>query len=414
MAGSESMFSRLVDGAAALAGRPTDSDEERLQKAIFAILALTGALIITPVWGTLYVFLGEPVAALGPYGFMAVTTAFVLYALRTGGVGPFPYVLAYYNLASCIWIHAALGGFDGSSAIMLWAVFTPVGLLLFLGRRPAFVAVPFFVGALVVLAFLDGRLAESADLPEAVIAAFYVLNIGAASMVLFAVLLYFLAQRDEAQKRSDFLLLNILPRSIAERLKRAPGTIADRFDEVTILYMDLVGFTPLSAELPAGDMVRWLNDVYTDIDSMALEYGAEKIKTIGDGYMAAVGVPEPRVDHAAIAARLAIDIRDYMLACAPLAGHTISCRLGLNSGPVIGGVIGTHKFQYDLYGDTVNTASRMESHAEPGEIQVSRSTYQLIADRFEFRPRGFVDVKGKGPMETYYLVGENLGETAPV
>lgn len=153
-------------------------------------------------------------------------------------------------------------------------------------------------------------------------------------------------------------------------------------------------------------MVTWLNDVYSDIDRMVIASGAEKIKTIGDGYMVAVGVPEPRADHAAVAARLAIDIRAYMLACDPLVGHEISCRIGLSSGPVIGGVIGTHKFQYDLYWDTVNTANRMESHEEAGQIQVSTTTHELLTDQFVLEPRGLVEIKGKGLMETFYLVAE--------
>ncbi|MFQ5967385.1 MAG: adenylate/guanylate cyclase domain-containing protein [Acidimicrobiia bacterium] len=404
----------MVDRAADFASRPTDSDEERLKKAIFVILAFTGALIITPLWGTLYLFLGEPLAALGPYGFMVVTGIFVLYVLRTESPGPFPYILAGYNLASSVWIHVALGGYNGSSAVMLWAVFTPVGLLLFVGRKEGLRWIPLFIAALAVLALFDSRLAQHADLPEGVITAFYVMNIGAASITLFAVLLYFMIERDRAQERSEQLLLNILPKPIAERLKREPGIIADRFDSVTIVYMDLVGFTALAADLPAETLVGWLNDVHSDLDQLVASYGVEKIKTIGDGYMAAAGVPEAQADHAELAARLALDMKSYIDRCDPLAGYEITCRLGLSSGPVIGGVIGTHKFQYDLWGDTVNTASRMESHAEAGQIQVSVSTYELTKDKFLFRRRGEIDVKGKGTMETFYLVGEREPAEAPV
>ena len=410
----ERILNRVVDRAADLASGPQDTDQERLKKATFVILALTGALIITPIWGTLYLLLGAPLASLGPYGFMVVVAVFVVYALRTGEVGPFLFLLSYYNLASSIWIHVTLGGFHGSSAVMLWAIFTVVGLLLYVGRKQAFVALPIFLAALAVLALLESRLSQHADLPDGAIAAFYFLNIGAASVVLVAVLLYSIIERDQAQERSDFLLLNILPKSIAQRLKHEPGTIADRFDETTILFMDLEGFTSLAAELPAEDMVSWLNDVYTNIDRMVLDAGAEKVKTIGDGYMAAVGVPEQRADHASVAARLALEIMEYMQRCAPLAGHPIRCRIGLSSGPVIGGVIGTHKFQYDLYGDTVNTASRMESHAEADHIQVAEPTYELLVGDFILEPRGPIEIKGKGLMETYYLIAERSAEAAAV
>lgn len=205
---------------------------------------------------------------------------------------------------------------------------------------------------------------------------------------------------------SERLLHNILPGPIAERLKHSTGTIADRFDETTILYMDLVDSTSMAVDVTPEDLVDWLSGVFTHIDGLASLHGVEKIKTVGDGYVAASGIPLPKADHAVAAARLALDVRSYLLSCAPIAGHPISCRIGLASGPVIAGIIGTHKFQYDLWGDTINTASRMESQSESGHIQVASSTYDLISDRFEFRPRGVIPIKGKGPMKTYYLIGE--------
>ncbi len=208
------------------------------------------------------------------------------------------------------------------------------------------------------------------------------------------------------QAESERLLHNILPKPIAERLKHSTGTIADRFEETTILYMDLVGSTPLAVDVSPEDLVDWLSSVFTSVDELVSRHGVEKIKTVGDGYMAASGIPVPRPDHAVAAARLALDIRSYLLSCEPLAGHPISCRIGLASGPVIAGIIGTHKFQYDLWGDTVNTSSRMESHSEKGQIQVAPSTYRLISDRFLLRRRGVIPIKGKGQMETFYLIGE--------
>jgi class 3 adenylate cyclase len=153
-------------------------------------------------------------------------------------------------------------------------------------------------------------------------------------------------------------------------------------------------------------MVGWLNDVYSEFDALVQKHGVEKIRSIGDGYMVAAGVPFPRGDHAAAITRLALDIKASSDALPPVHGHTARFRIGINSGPLVGGVIGTHKFQYDLWGDTVNTAARMESHGVPGSIQISAATYELVKDESTFEPRGLIEVKGKGEMETWFVLGE--------
>ncbi len=206
---------------------------------------------------------------------------------------------------------------------------------------------------------------------------------------------------ERERARSDRLLRNVLPDRVAERLKDGPTTIADRFDEVTVLFADLVGFTTLSATLPAERVVALLNDVFTRFDELATHHRVEKIKTIGDAYMVVAGVPEPRDDHADAAAAMALDLRDAIASL----GHGVQIRIGMCSGPVVAGVIGIRKFAYDLWGDTVNTAARMESHGAPGEIHVTESTYGLLRDRFTFVERGSIDVKGKGAMRTYFLEG---------
>lgn len=211
---------------------------------------------------------------------------------------------------------------------------------------------------------------------------------------------------DAERAKSDELLLNILPAPIAKRLKEEQGVIADRYDAVSVLFADIVGFTPLSETLTAEEMVEWLNEVYSTFDAMVEEHGVEKIRTIGDGYMCAAGVPFPRDDHATAVAELALDMRDHFQALPDVHGHVPGFRIGINSGPVVGGVIGTHKFQYDIWGDTVNTAARMESHGVPGRIHVSASTYLLIRDQFVLEPRGPIDVKGKGTMETWFVEGK--------
>jgi class 3 adenylate cyclase len=180
-----------------------------------------------------------------------------------------------------------------------------------------------------------------------------------------------------------------------------------------VLFADVVGFTPMSAAMSPPELVGLLDKVFTAFDGFVSELGLEKIKTVGDEYMVAAGVPRARSDHAGAIAELALRIRDHM-AAARFDGHPLSLRIGINSGPVVAGIIGTHKFAYDMWGDTVNTASRMESEGVPGGIQVSASTYELIRDRFTCEPRGLIPVKGKGEMTTYILVGrKSLDPEAP-
>jgi guanylate cyclase len=188
-------------------------------------------------------------------------------------------------------------------------------------------------------------------------------------------------------------------------LKGEPGVIADHFDSVSVLFADIVGFTPLMEMLSADEMVTWLNEVYSEIDALVQEHEVEKIRTIGDGYMVASGVPFPREDHATALTWLALDMEAHFEALPPVRGHQVGFRIGISSGPVVGGVIGTHKFQYDIWGDTVNTAARMESYGIPGRIHVSSATYELIKDEFVCEPRGTIEVKGKGEMQTWFVEG---------
>ena len=215
----------------------------------------------------------------------------------------------------------------------------------------------------------------------------------------------FVALREAAHERarSDRLLLNILPESIAERLKGSPDSIADHSAEVTVLFADLVGFTKLSASKSPQDLVRLLDRIFTEFDALAERHGLEKIKTIGDAYMAAAGLPTPRADHAAAAAHMARDMLTVVAQVAAETGEVLAVRIGMNSGPVVAGVIGRKKFIYDLWGDTVNTASRMESHGIPGTIQCTQATADLLRPGFALQSRGAVQVDGKGEMQTWLL-----------
>ena len=238
--------------------------------------------------------------------------------------------------------------------------------------------------------------------------------IGLATTIIFILVAVYLiehsARRDfvlvrllEAEReKSDRLLLNVLPVSIAERLKESPGTVADSFAEVTVLFADIENSTPNIARISPEAAVELLNEIFTSFDRLADKHGLEKIKTVGDEYMVVGGLPEPRRDHAEAVVAMALDMQRVIERFAWPTGERMLLRIGINTGPVVAGVIGTRKFAYDLWGDTVNVASRMESHGTPGAIQVTEATRRRVGRRHRFTRRR-IDVKGRGPMSVYVL-----------
>lgn len=214
----------------------------------------------------------------------------------------------------------------------------------------------------------------------------------------------FLREIQQERDKSERLLLNILPAPVAERLKQTQDIIADNFDDVSVMFVDIVDFTPLSTSMPPAEMVKMLNAVFSTFDALVDRYGLEKIKTSGDSYIVVGCLSNPCNDHLEKVANMALDV----IASAPQFSRTdgkpFQLRVGIHAGPVVAGVIGTKKFAYDLWGDTVNIASRMESHGLPGTIQVTQSVYERLSDRFLFQPRGEISVKGKGNMQTYLLI----------
>ena len=208
------------------------------------------------------------------------------------------------------------------------------------------------------------------------------------------------------KQTSERLLLNVLPAPIAERLKSGEGTIVDRFEAVTVLFADIVGFTSLSSKVPPEQLVGMLNELFSAFDKLAEKHGLEKIKTIGDAYMVVAGIPQPIANHAHAIGHMALDMLLVIDDFAKKHQSDLTCRIGVHTGPVVAGVIGQKKFIYDLWGDTVNTASRMESHGVPGRVHVSATTYALLSDTFELEPRDPIEIKGKGRMQTYLVVGK--------
>jgi class 3 adenylate cyclase len=233
---------------------------------------------------------------------------------------------------------------------------------------------------------------------------FFVLNVGGVSAVIYSLLQYFMKGLATERAKSELLLLNVLPRPIARRLKGGEHPIADHIDEAAVLFADLVGFTPMTERMAPGDLIDLLDDLFTEFDEVAEANGLEKIKTVGDAYMVVGGVPEPKDDAAEAIARMALEMLRLAGHRRGFGGEGLQLRIGIDIGPVVAGVIGRHKFTYDLWGDTVNTASRMESHGIPGYIQVTPRAYEHLKEQFRFEPREPLEIKGKGPMSPLILI----------
>ncbi len=400
---------RLTD----LGSLPSDSEDVRLRK---SVLTLSSVLMATLsfAWVGTYAVLGLWLSAAIPFAYQLASAASIYTFARTRRYRLFRTSQLWMSLMLPFALQWSLGGFANSSAVSLWAFTCPVGALLFVGPRQA---IPWFIGFGALMAFsgaIDPALSAGApDIPAGVVVTYFVLNILGVSATAYVLLQYFVRARERAlaelgveRAKSERLLLNVLPKSVATRLKESDEVIAEGYPSATVLFADIVGFTPLAQELAPADTVALLDRVFARWDELAALHGVEKIKTIGDAYMVAGGIPTPRVDHAEAVADMALEMGAELERCAAESGLALEVRIGIDIGPVVAGVIGRSKFSYDLWGDTVNTASRMERHGVPGAIQVTERAYEQLGDRYDLCRRGTVEVKGKGPMTTYLLLGK--------
>jgi adenylate cyclase len=403
-----------IDNVAArlarLGAHPEDDEELRQKKALLVMLAVL-ILPVSVVWGGLYLGFGSS-AGVVPFVYFAVSLGSLVVFARTRRF----HLLLVTQLVDILLTTTVgqmlVGGFLPSGGVGLWGILAPLGALVFLEVRRAIRWFGVFVLVFLLTGVAGEVLFRDADLPIGFTSTMLALNVIGAGAVAFTLLATFANQRNAAlaalrveQEKSELLLMNILPRSIAERLKAASQTIADHFDSASVLFADVVDFTPFAQRLAPAEVVGILDQLFSHFDTLVERRGLEKIKTIGDCYMAAAGVPDPTPHHARMAALLALDMREAVATSAVGDGFGLELRIGINSGPVVAGVIGSKRFLYDLWGDAVNTASRMESQSTPGEIQITRATYELLKDEFVCRRRGTILVKGKGQMETWYLVG---------
>jgi guanylate cyclase len=394
--------SALVQWAGRIGIGPSDSSEVALHKRLIVVLCV-GTLPLTALWSAIYLAAGVPLAAAVPALYTAFTPINTAVFAWTRNLGLYRFTQLLLILVLPFLLMLVLGGFRESSVVIIWAALCPLGSLLLEELRQTLFWIVGFVVLLVASALLQPWLVP-VGLPYAFVTWFFVLNLGAVISITFGLLYYFVGRRNFFQQRSEMLLLNILPREISEALKAGPRTIAAHYDAASILFADVVEFTPLAATMTPLNLVDLLNEVFRCFDGLVEKYDLEKIKTIGDCYMVASGVPRPRVDHAVALVDLALDMQQAV-AGQSFGGRRLAFRIGVNSGPVVAGVIGRKKFIYDLWGEAVNLASRMESHGQRNTIQITRNTYELVKDAFDCAAKGTIEVKGAGLIEVWHVTG---------
>ena len=405
-----------------------DSDQDKLHKtlAIFACgLMGFGAML----WLAIYWAMGIKFSATVPLVYLVVSAASLILYLWNRNFPLFRFTQVSLFLFVPFIMQWSIGSYVSSSGVMLWALLAPVGVMIFEGPRQS---MPWFFAYIVmtgVSGFFDYYLGEGTQqgVNMQTISIFFALNFAAMSTIVYLLISYFVRERDKLQERvdeqnrlvrleqekSERLLLNILPGPIAERLKEQHTTIADGFADVTVMFADIINFTQLSEEMPPKFMVTLLNEVFTHFDQLAEKHGIEKIKTIGDAYMVAGGLDmhhyyeadkAPQREYSHAICDLALDMRDYMNSLAGTHMSRLQIHVGIGTGPVVAGVIGMKKFIYDLWGDTVNIASRVTSEATAGTILVDAVTWRRVRDNYEFEGPQILNVKGKGEMTAYRLI----------
>jgi class 3 adenylate cyclase len=361
--------------------------------------------VLAFAWVGTYAALGLPGAAAIPAVYQLSSVAGLAWLARTRDFRVFRVSQLGLMVVLPFILQWAIGGFVNSSAVSLWSLIAALGGVFLYGSRGSVPWFAAFICLTIVSAIVEPIAAARAPaIPPEVRTAFFALNVVGVAMTAFAIVTYFVRQREAALAQSDRLLLNILPEAIATRLKRREDVIAETHPEVAVLFADVVDFTPYVGRTAPADVIRLLNRLFTAFDRLADRHGLEKIKTIGDAYMVAGGVPEPLPNPAAAVAEMALDMLDEARLCTA-EGMPIRLRIGIDCGPVVAGVIGRRKFAYDLWGDPVNTASRMESHGVPDRIHVTAAVEARLRGHYRFEPRGPIEVKGKGTVETFFLVG---------
>ena len=406
---------------------PADDAELRLKKSL--LVFATGLVSIgSMLWLLLYWQLGPQFSVTAPLIFQVLLAGNLLLYFKTRNFGFFRYSqLALFLFAPFV-VQWTIGNFIAASGASLWGLLAPIGALLFLGVSES---LAWFIAYLFLTAlsgFFDYYLAgsvPSSDLrvPITTSVFFFALNFAAISTIVYLLLKFSLAERAKAladleeahrllkgeQERSERLLLNILPGPVAERLKNEKQTIADGFADVTVMFADIVNFTKVAEGLSPQQVFAMLNRIFSSFDELAEQFGMEKIKTIGDAYMVAGGLNNEQDNYSVAIANLALAMRDLLHRDFSVNNMHLEVRIGIGTGPVVAGVVGKRKFIYDLWGDTVNLASRITSDGVPGMIQVDETTWRRLRDHFDFHEPQTLYLKGKGDTVVHRLIGPKGG-----
>lgn len=394
------MISRLLQGFVRAVTLPTDTSGERFRKAAFVFIQLLYVLLSLASVGTY-----APLGVAGGVVIYLVSTALGLllfgFLIRTRRFRPYINLTLVYISVVHLTTRFLQGGYQ--SGVMIWFILVPLAATIFLPKWQLIAWWMFFTIVELALIFLDPSLASQAIIQAGNPAFFYGLSVVAVVTVLVVVFRYLVNEIDESRRQADTLLLNILPAPIADRLKQKSEVIADGYAEVTVLFADIVDFTRLSDGADPVEVVKVLNEIFSDFDDLAKSHGLEKIKTIGDGYMVAGGLPVTSEDHCDAVMSFALDMLDSMKQHRAWNNEPLHLRVGIDTGPVVAGVIGQHKFIYDLWGDSVNTASRMESNGVVDVIQVTEAVKRKLDGKYTFEQREPINIKGKGQMVTYLM-----------
>ncbi|MEW6165331.1 MAG: adenylate/guanylate cyclase domain-containing protein [Pseudomonadota bacterium] len=402
---------------------PGDSEELQLNKQL--LMLATGLLSVASMgWLAIYWLLGPRFPVNLPYLFQLAMAANVVIYILTRNFNIFRVSQLSLFLFAPFALQWSIGNFLDASGIVLWGLLAPVGAILFFGVRESLAW--FFAWAFMILmsGFFDFVLADTAAKSAAVVpvrtsVVFFAMNFLFVSTMVYLLLRYSIQQKLRIQdrlnaahenliaeqERSEKLLLNILPAPIATRLKNQEKTIADGFADATVMFADIVNFTHVAANMTPSQVFSMLNGIFSAFDDMAEQHGLEKIKTIGDAYMVAGGINTENADYSAAIADLALAMQDLLHRDFAVNASHLEMRMGIGTGPVVAGVVGKKKFIYDLWGDTVNLASRITSEGVPGMIQCDTNTYRRLSDRFDFHEPQTIYLKGKGDMTVYRLIG---------
>jgi guanylate cyclase len=379
-------------------------DDTYIRQLLISYVPAIFTTLFGMLWTLLFFAAGLPVLGRILAAYSLVCLLATVLAMTRPRFGPVAIVsLALAGIVSNLLAHLVVGGFDSGIWFLLWVVILPLSVYLSGARRQGVAVLAAALLAIAVAILIDARLGAPLTIPNWLRLGYNGFVLVAAVMIVFLWGVAVIQQLDAARRRADALLLNILPAPIADRLKRNPTTIANSYDEVTVLFADIVNFTGMSAQADAADVVNFLNGIFSQFDDLAAQHGLEKIKTIGDAYMVAGGLPTPRPDHCQAVIAFGLDILQVLKGCKAWHGQPVQMRIGVNTGPVVAGVIGRRKFIYDLWGDTVNTASRMESNGLVDVIQVTEAVRNKLAGQYTFEERPPMTIKGKGEMVTYVL-----------